>query len=928
MVDGENVEDSVFVDTLNLSKWKNYYYDYYFTIVDTSLTNPPPYEPTLKAAEIMSQNNEIPFIMLISSINDFNLAALGDSTVYLDTTLNQYIINHSSTTTIYSENNIFISVPYQTEYTGNNFNFYWSQDFIQNLYEEIDAVLIDFDDGYNFRNLNEDSIVTIEYLTPGIKNITTKIEFKNGHILYSYSYINVNCKDITYLPLTPPPSPVDKMDIEKHYDILNSSWDKKIKYDQITTQIHYASHPRGGCCIRREVKKIEPKVEGYVYYGCGNNIFDKPFVIIEGFDPGNKLNPWSSLEKYNGWSFEENSCLNYDERPGMIEMLEKNTKVDPEDVNERGFFSRLIKEGYDVVIINQVDGGLPVREAGEYFAKFIKELNKEKQGNEPTIVMGVSMGGLIARIGIKELENDNYDHSVSHYISVDSPHRGAYINAATQLFLQFSNKHDKIKESIGSKVERLSSPAAKDMLIHYFSGSKNQYNSGGNLKDWTHDKTGDNKGFWVTYDTEESLDGIITNERKAFQDYLDNLGFPEETINITVSNGSFVNQNQNINVNEPLLNADASKVRMLSIRVEGWQWALVLAGLKKILGTFLALLLIDDHIDNEIHSNDLSYHLHVLTTVNSDFNLFPKYGESKTVVKTHYGMPIMSYDYDFQFDIQNNDPRVDFHLDNMAGGNVAVVKEVANEYYTWKECHVNEGVNIYNHQNVQTFIPTASSIDLRKPDGTVEHPYQYFNSNIKDLLNNGSAVSSFDYVYGIDVNTDHAMASQDWGNHLNSNEVSSRKNLLLSMLDDLASDRLTNIFFQNISIDDKQDFQTPYVIYSGRNIASSTSLIASKEGDVNFTSNSEIAMEAGQKIQFKQGTFINDGAKLHAKIKDFPEPYCFVNYKLASPDFHKETNNLKNKIEIFPNPAKNIVQLSLNGIENFNKIYIGLPPKK
>lgn len=44
------------------------------------------------------------------------------------------------------------------------------------------------------------------------------------------------------------------------------------------------------------------------------------------------------------------------------------------------------------------------------------------------------MGGLVARVALRQMENDGQAHHTSHYISFDSPHNGANVPLGLQHF--------------------------------------------------------------------------------------------------------------------------------------------------------------------------------------------------------------------------------------------------------------------------------------------------------------------------------------------------------------------------------------------------------------------------------------------------------------------------------------------------------------
>jgi hypothetical protein len=129
--------------------------------------------------------------------------------------------------------------------------------------------------------------------------------------------------------------------------------------------------------------------------------------------------------------------------------------------------------------------------------------------------MGISMGGLVARIALRKMELDGADHQTWKYISVDSPHKGANVplgfQAAvrhiqnTNLQIFFINVLDyKNFDDAKNAVNLLNSTAVKQMLIY-------TVNSGYNFDNSVHNN---------------------------FQLQYDQLGFPQKCVNVAISNGS------------------------------------------------------------------------------------------------------------------------------------------------------------------------------------------------------------------------------------------------------------------------------------------------------------------------------------------------------------------------------------------------------
>lgn len=127
-----------------------------------------------------------------------------------------------------------------------------------------------------------------------------------------------------------------------------------------------------------------------------NGKISKPFIFVEGFDP----------------------------------RLRNNT------VNRLSYVSAYYKDWNDFVKNNDydfiyVDWNTPEQyiQANAYtLIKVIETINNMSDENSsPTLLVGHSMGGLVARYALKTMENKSEKHNVGTYVSYDSPHLGANV---------------------------------------------------------------------------------------------------------------------------------------------------------------------------------------------------------------------------------------------------------------------------------------------------------------------------------------------------------------------------------------------------------------------------------------------------------------------------------------------------------------------
>ncbi|WP_109830900.1 T9SS type A sorting domain-containing protein [Reichenbachiella versicolor] len=130
--------------------------------------------------------------------------------------------------------------------------------------------------------------------------------------------------------------------------------------------------------------------------------FDKPVLFVEGFNVGGfaEKNLDKHVETWNG-----------------------------------PLFSELRNHGYDIVIVDFKNNNQPLVSNAQVIKDLIKRINQEKSGNYSGVIIGQSMGGLVSRIALAELEQEGYDHQLRLYVSFDSPHKGANVPMGLQTTL-------------------------------------------------------------------------------------------------------------------------------------------------------------------------------------------------------------------------------------------------------------------------------------------------------------------------------------------------------------------------------------------------------------------------------------------------------------------------------------------------------------
>jgi hypothetical protein len=181
-----------------------------------------------------------------------------------------------------------------------------------------------------------------------------------------------------------------------------------------------------------------------------NGQLNKPVIISEGFDPNDNLN---------------------EER--LYEIL--NNERD----NASGLLQQLNAAGYDVVILNWERNYASIQNNAGTLRRLINWVNATKMGNEKLVVAGASMGGLIARYTLANMEkNLCEDHNTRLYLSYDSPHKGANVPVGIQYIIDdFNDLTFGFNADIRDQFNAVNSTAARQMLRHHYSTSSGAHSS-------------------------------------------------------------------------------------------------------------------------------------------------------------------------------------------------------------------------------------------------------------------------------------------------------------------------------------------------------------------------------------------------------------------------------------------------------------------
>ena len=148
-----------------------------------------------------------------------------------------------------------------------------------------------------------------------------------------------------------------------------------------------------------------------VWFGCETNSLNdikKPIIVLEGWDP-----------------------LNEKTIDGIYNQINKEIG-DGVQFNES-----LLNNGFDIITMSYGSGGGEIQGNAMLVVELIEYLRNLMEANNnynEFIIMGISMGGLVARYALAYMEHNNIPHYTKLFLSIDSPQQGAYMPHAVRAF--------------------------------------------------------------------------------------------------------------------------------------------------------------------------------------------------------------------------------------------------------------------------------------------------------------------------------------------------------------------------------------------------------------------------------------------------------------------------------------------------------------
>ncbi|TAE42969.1 MAG: hypothetical protein EAY66_00315, partial [Sphingobacteriales bacterium] len=288
------------------------------------------------------------------------------------------------TQTPYLTNAVFAASPVRSVFKDNNFSFLFKSElFFKNSALTVTGVNVDFGDGQGYRSVSTNTPMLPNYTTAGNKTIKFKVMFNNGSQYECYSPITI--KAMAVIPTAS---------------------------NAIFSQYFYGTGNHSGGLVT--VRLSSTNTSGTI---------KKPLIVTEGYDPYSVAPNLTPLGNYSYKDFIKNIF----------------------DVNDLGYnFNQQLDNvgNYDIVFLDYFNGTDDIVRNATLLQDVITWVNAQKAINntEQNVVMGISMGGLVARYALAKMTKANIPTQTRLLITHDSPHHGANIPISLQMLaLQLGN---------------------------------------------------------------------------------------------------------------------------------------------------------------------------------------------------------------------------------------------------------------------------------------------------------------------------------------------------------------------------------------------------------------------------------------------------------------------------------------------------------
>jgi hypothetical protein len=358
----------------NMTVWRMLYASFLTSYVGTTASIFPTLSTVNSSITSVETTGAIPISLLHVNYNDLRPDAL---TANLMTVANSQIFDVAGRTqSPYRNQTLFAAAPSFSSSNTAVTKFIFPTDLFLKNTGTTNSITVDFADGLGYRTVTLGTTMFISYAAIGTYRIKVKLTPATGSVVESWFDFDVkkaSCATCLYT--------------SGREQFLNDP-----------TFLKSSAHDGGIISVILSLNHTQ---------------LVKPFIVLKGFDI-NSSAPHIA-DRYNSANFIngiDNATIDYDFNFNLDNVA-----------------------SYDIVFIDYNNATDDIKRNALLLQAVIRRVNAIKAANGSTaqnVVMGMSMGGLVARFGLAQMVRNGENPQTRLLITHDSPHRGANVPLGAQ----------------------------------------------------------------------------------------------------------------------------------------------------------------------------------------------------------------------------------------------------------------------------------------------------------------------------------------------------------------------------------------------------------------------------------------------------------------------------------------------------------------
>jgi hypothetical protein len=368
----------------------------------------------------------------------------------------------------------------------------------------VQSIAIDFGNGAGYQTMTLGQVRTINYTASGTYEWKYKLILTNAQILYSHSKLKIDIPVLDTAPTNPNSS---TQAIQSNGTLLAS---QAIINPPASSCADVAVIPFTGT---RQYLGAANSATLQIKYLQNDCVIRNPLIVVEGFDSGllGVENPFGEVSYIQ--------FLNSIFRSFSFDLINQVTNKDIIYINFNNCKDDLRRNAYLV----------------EDIIKWVNTKKAQAGSTTASIVIGQSMGGVIARYALRDMEVQQglnptvtaWQHKTNLFVSHDAPQQGANIPLGVQYFARHLADQF-IDTPLGDY--QISLDGGNNISI---ADIQSLLNAQGTKQ--------------LVANSINSSFGLDNTTFNTFQTELRNLGYPLQTRNIALSNGNYCANPQEFN---------------------------------------------------------------------------------------------------------------------------------------------------------------------------------------------------------------------------------------------------------------------------------------------------------------------------------------------------------------------------------------------